>query len=237
MTDLKALFNRCLNAQYKHVENDGDYALEREGDSLYILFECSNGKVDWKNNFDFPAKPYKDMEITWSCHRGFLKVWKSIEPYIANAITDPTVKKITIVGYSHGAAIASLCHEYVWYNRPDVRENGLIGYGFGCPRCYFGIFGVKRQLKERWKNFYPVRDLNDLVTHLPPVIFGFRHVNKVLKLQNKHYSKHVKLKCINAHYPDNYIKACKEYDKLIILFVHTTRTRFVLIFKDSSGVL
>ncbi len=26
MTDLKALFNRCLNAQYKHVENDGDYA-------------------------------------------------------------------------------------------------------------------------------------------------------------------------------------------------------------------
>ena len=137
MTDLKALFNRCLNAKYKHVENDGDYALEREGDSLYILFECSNGKVDWKNNFDFPAKPYKDMEITWSCHRGFLKVWKSIEPYIANAITDPTVKKITIVGYSHGAAIASLCHEYVWYNRPDLREGNLEGFGFGCPKVYW----------------------------------------------------------------------------------------------------
>ena len=214
MDSLESLFKRCYEANYTHVNEDGDFAIQREGSTAYLLFQCTNSKTDWFHNFLFFAKPYKEMDITWRCHRGFLCVWKSIEPYLIDTILDKSIKQFVIVGYSHGAAIATLAHEYVWYNRPDVRENGLIGYGFGCPRCYFGIFGVKRSLKERWKNFYPVRDLNDLVTHLPPVIFGFRHVNKVLKLQNKHYSKHVKLKCINAHYPDNYIKACKEYDKL-----------------------
>ena len=204
MTDLKALFNRCLNAKYKHVENDGDYALEREGDSLYILFECSNGKVDWKNNFDFPTKPYKVMEITWSCHRGFLKVWKSIEPYIANAIIDPTVKKITIVGYSHGAAIASLCHEYVWYNRPDLREGNLEGFGFGCPKVYWGF--MKKALKERWEHFHPIKNCSDIVTTVPPVIFGFIHVNKVYKLKNKTLkNRHGNIKSVDSHYPDNYL--------------------------------
>ena len=87
--------------------------------------------MDWKNNFDFPAKPYKDMEVNWSCHRGFLRVWKSIEPYLEEVINDMTISQIYIVGYSHGAAIASLCHEYVWYHRPDLRDNGLEGFGFG----------------------------------------------------------------------------------------------------------
>ena len=214
MDSLESLFKRCYEADYTHVNEDGDFAIQREGDKVYLLFQKSNSKTDWLHNLWFFSKPYKEMDIIWRCHRGFLCVWKSIEPYLIDTILDKSIKQFVIVGYSHGAAIATLAHEYVWYNRPDVRENGLIGYGFGCPRCYFGIFGVKRSLKERWKNFYPVRDLNDLVTHLPPVIFGFRHVNKVLKLQNKHYNKHVKLKCINAHYPDNYIKACKEYDKL-----------------------
>ena len=214
MDSLESLFKRCYEADYTHVNEDGDFAIQREGSTVYLLFQCTNSKTDWFHNFLFFAKPYKEMDITWRCHRGFLCVWKSIEPYLVDTILDKSIKQFIIVGYSHGAAIATLAHEYVWYNRPDVRENGLIGYGFGCPRCYFGIFGVKKALKERWKDFHPVRDLNDLVTHMPPVLFGFRHVNKVLKLQNKHYNKHVKLKSINAHYPDNYIKACKEYDKI-----------------------
>lgn len=214
MDSLESLFKRCYEAEYTHVNEDGDFAIQREGDRVYLLFQKSNSKTDWMHNLLFFSKPYKEMDITWRCHRGFLCVWKSIEPYLVDTILDKSIKQFIIVGYSHGAAIATLAHECVWYNRPDVRENGLIGYGFGCPRCYFGIFGVKKALKERWKDFHPVRDLNDLVTHMPPIIFGFRHVNKVLKLQNKYYNKHVKLKSINAHYPDNYIKACKEYDKI-----------------------
>ena len=190
---------RCYNATYNHVENSGDYAIERDGNTLYLLFEWSDGKIDWKNNFDFPAKPYKDMGITWRCHRGFLRVWKSIEPYIENAVLDNSIKKIIVVGYSHGAAIATLAHEYVWFNRPDLRENGLEGYGFGCPRCYWG-FKIKKSLKERWANFHPIRNENDLVTHVPPIFFGFRHVNSLIKIKSGAKTS------IGAHYWEEYEK-------------------------------
>ena len=200
---LREMFDRCVYIPYTHVENDGDYALEKKDETLYIYFQCSYQKEDWKNNFDFPARPYNDMGIKWYAHRGFLRVWKSIKPYIKDAVADETVKKIFVIGYSHGAAIASLAHEYVWFNRPDLRENGLEGYGFGCPKVYWGF--MKKELKERWKHFHPIRNCGDLVTHMPPAIFGFRHVNKIYKLKNKELkTRHVLLDCINAHYPDNY---------------------------------
>ena len=203
--NLLDLYKRCLNAKYTVVENKGDYAIERDGDTLYLFFEWSDEKEDWINNFDFPAKPYKDMGTTWYCHRGFLKVWKSIEPYLKDAVMDETIKQVIIVGYSHGAAIATLCHEYVWFNRPDLRDK-LVGYGFGCPRCFWG-WTISEELKERWANFHPVRNLNDLVTYVPPVLFGFRHVNTVITIgtKDKFKVRESQLKCIDAHRHTNYI--------------------------------
>jgi hypothetical protein len=197
------VFNKCLKAKYIHIEeNSVDYCVEFIDDTAYIYFQWSNGKVDWKNNFDFPATPYSDMKIKWRCHRGFLRVWKTIKPCIEQ-IDFTKAKKIVVVGYSHGAAIATLCHEYIWFNYPDKRDC-LIGYGFGCPRCYFG-FKVKKSLKERWKTFYPVRNLNDIVTHVPPRIFGFIHTNKVIKIGEKGVlNNHDNPTCIAAHYDDNY---------------------------------
>ncbi len=205
---LLVLYKRCLNASYKHVENDGDYCLTRNGDVLYFFLQWSNSKADWKNNFDFPAKPYKDMGKKWMCHRGFLKVWKSIKPYVADTIADTTIKKIIVVGYSHGGALAALAHEYVWYNRPDLREEGLESYGFGAPRVFFG-WHISKDLKERWKHFHPIRNCRDIVTHLPPILFGFKHVNKVIKISSPIIAKVSKLNCVNAHCEDNYINSLK----------------------------
>ena len=211
MDKLKSYFLRCLNAEYIATEEGGDYAVQREGDTLYLCFQGSVEKEDWKNNFNFPAKAYSDMGEKWYCHRGFLRVWKAIRPYVAPAVHDTTVKKVIVIGYSHGAALATLAHEYVWFEREDLRDS-LEGYGFGCPRCFWGF--MKKALKERWKNFHPVRNMNDLITHLPPVIFGFRHVNKVVKVgkrwqykfdfKAKPFAK--KFPCIRAHYPEEYIE-------------------------------
>lgn len=184
----------CLNANYTTVENCGDYALERDGDTLKIFFEWSDGATDWKNNFNFPAKPYRDMKNKWFAHRGFLKVWKAIEPHLEDAIFDLTISKIEIVGYSHGAAIALLCYEYVRYNRPDVF---VYGVGFGCPRVFWGF--ARRAVMERFDGFTVVRNGRDLITNLPPAAFGFRHVGAVLKV-GKHEG------FIKDHYPENYLK-------------------------------
>lgn len=195
MKDWLTKFNTCNRTPYTHIENDGSFAIVREGDRLTLYFECSNGVTDWRNNFNFPAKPYRAMTNLWFCHRGFLKVWKSIEPYISKDICDVSVKKIDIVGYSHGGAIAQLCFEYVKYNRPDVE---VAGVGFGAPRVLWGF--ACKTVKARFNGFKVVRNGNDLVTHLPPVLFGFRHVCEVVRVGE---SKGL----IKDHYPSRYREA------------------------------
>jgi predicted lipase len=180
---LSELFRRCLYADYVQTPDSGDYAIERIGSTLYIYLEHSKGREDWENNLNFPAKPYKRMGKTvWRAHRGFLKVWKSMESYLAYAIGDPAIEKIVTVGYSHGAALAVLCHEYIWYHRPDLRET-IEGYGFGSPRVIWGA--LTADLQERWAGFTIIRNLDDLVTHLPPAFLGYVHVGKMLEIGEK----------------------------------------------------
>ncbi len=170
----------CLAAEYIHTEQGGDFALRREGDTLKIFFEWSDGREDWKNNLKFfavPKKPYKNMSRSWFCHRGFLKVWRAIEPYIAREIEDVTLRKIEITGYSHGAAIALLCYEYCRYHRQDA---SVTGTGFGCPRVVWGL--LPKSVKERFDGFRAVRCGNDIVTHLPPCLLGYRHPAPLVKI-------------------------------------------------------
>lgn len=193
---LSQLFYRCTHRAYIHVENGGDYATERQGSTLYIYLECSDGMEDWKNNLDFPAKAYCRMgRAVWFAHRGFLKVWKTLEGYLEREIMDSAVQKIVTVGYSHGAALAVLCHEYIWYHRPDLR-NVIRGYGFGCPRVIWGFRGSG--LRERWERFLVVRNIDDLVTHVPPAILGYFHVGELLCIGEKG-----KYSPIDAHRPEN----------------------------------
>lgn len=195
---MKNLFKKCLYAEYIHTAEGGDYAIQTEGDTLYILFECSDGKEDWKNNFDFPITPYRDSN--WYCHRGFLKVWKAmrdeIECRVKELLTED-IKNITCIGYSHGAAISVLCTEdmeYLWGSQYKVK-----GYGFGCPRVLWGI--VPKEVKERLRNFKSIRNKPDLVTHVPPKIFGYRNAGELIKI-----GKDFKYNPIKAHYPEVYIK-------------------------------
>lgn len=195
------LFKRCLKAKYIHTANCGDYAIEYEGDTLYLLFQKSNGAEDWKNNFSFPAKPYKRMNTVWLCHGGFLKVWKSmkddIEAFVAEILKNhPEIKKIVIIGYSHGAALAVLATEDIEYLYG--KEYEVSGYGFGTPRVLWGI--VPKEVKDRLRNFTSVRNIPDIVTHVPPVFFGFRNAGTLVKVGKKG-----KYNPFKAHYASAYI--------------------------------
>lgn len=201
---MKELFERCLEANYISTIESGDYAVEVDGETLRLLFEWSDGVEDWKNNFDFPAKPYKHMEHLWFCHRGFLKVWKAIELYLVPHIEDPKIRRIEIVGYSHGAAIALLCYEYCIFHRPDAEVRGV---GFGCPRVFWGF--LPKCIKSRFENFKVVRNGHDIVTHVPPALFGFRHVSEVVKI-GKGDSKGL----IRDHLPNEYLNHLEGTDAM-----------------------
>lgn len=177
---LSTLFRRTLDVPYLSLkENAASYFCERDGDILFLFFEKSNGAVDWRNNFDFPARPYREMEHVWFVHRGFMRVFKSIEPQIEPYVLDPDIRHIFVSGYSHGAALALLAHEYCAFHRPDLKHE-LRGYGFGCPRVVWGP--LPDALRERFFRFTVVRNCRDLVTHLPPRLFGYRHVGALLRI-------------------------------------------------------
>lgn len=189
-------FKKCiaLEGTYLHTENDASYYIELNGSKLSIYFEWSNGLTDWMHNFYFPAKPYRKMDDLWFCHRGFLKVWKEVEPLIWEDIHNLLVEEIEIVGYSHGAALAQLCYEYVKFNRPDVQVTGV---GFGSPRVVWGP--VSKAVRRRFEGFKVVRNGKDIVTHLPPVAFGFRHICEVV-----HIGKNNSKGLFDDHRDENY---------------------------------
>ena len=207
------LFYNLMHISYIHAEGDVDYATRTDGTTLYIYFQHSQGKVDWKNNFDFPAKPYKHMKCkdapygsVWLAHRGFLSAWRVAEGLLKEQISDTGYTKIVISGYSHGAALAVLCHEYVWYNRPDLREV-IEGYGFGCPRVAWGIKNACH--RERWARFNVIRNIDDIVTHVPPAILGYFHVGNMVEIgQRGKYS------AVEAHFPDSYMRELLKYHEL-----------------------
>ena len=200
--NLTDTFRAVLDAKYTHTDHDASFAFKVEDQALHIYFEWSNGATDWKNNFDFPAKPYRDMKDQWHCHRGFLKVWKAIEPHLAAAIMDPNVGTIIIAGYSHGGAIAQLCYEYARFHRPDC---DVKGYGYGAPRVVWGR--LNSRVKARFLGFVVIRNKRDIVTHLPPVFFGYRRSGDVLTIGEGSYN------CIDAHRPESYIAELEKFEQ------------------------
>lgn len=204
---MKDLFKRCLKAKYISTSKNGNYAIEVEGDTLYLLFQWSKGFWDWVHNFLFPAKPYKRMSCFWFCHRGFLKVWKAmrdeIEAYVKETLSkNPDVKNIVCIGYSHGGALALFATEDMEYLYGSSYE--VKGYGFGAPRVIWGF--LPETVKNRLRAFVVIRNIPDIVTHLPPVLFGFRHVASPLRIGERG-----KYSPIKAHYNSAYIAEMKSH--------------------------
>lgn len=233
MKKLSELFYECAYVgNYKQAGNFVTYKFVEEGSTLYIYFEGSNEMLDWVRNFLFKKVPYKDIDVKFRVHQGFLQAWKEVEDIIVAKVTERATKeslnrktkklvtkeyylwkKIIVVGYSHGGALSGLAHEAIWYHRPDLRENGLYGYGFESPRFYAGL-RVKKELKERWSNYTVIRTNNDLVTHCPPALFNYCHVGKMLKIKGDSSLVKNKLpKCIKSHFPNVVLDALKKHDK------------------------
>lgn len=216
---LTPLYKRILNAEYIHRDNDADYAIEydKEHHTLYLLFEWSNSDLDWFSNLDFPAKPYKNGKDKWFVHRGFLRVWKTIkdevEAKVKEYLSTVYVAEIICAGYSHGAAIAGLATEdmeYLFTHEWHIPlYNDFVpvrGYGFGCPRFAWGK--LPKDVAYRFRHFHVVRNCCDLVTHVPPVLFGFHHVGELIEIgQNGGYAP------IESHYPEKYALECMCYDR------------------------
>ena len=160
-----------------------------------VLFEPSDGRIDWRHNFAFFKKPYKDMEVPYRVHGGFLKCWKVVKNTFRAKLREKEWEYVVITGYSHGGALALLAHECAWFELPHMRDGRIITVAFEAPRIYGG-WRIKEELKERWAGAYRITNENDIVTHMPPKWLGFSEVGKEAHVQSTH-----RINCVQAHTP------------------------------------
>lgn len=172
---------------WQTIGTDTQFKIIDEEDETIIVFSPSNSKADWKINFAYPKKPYKRMKVPFYAHGGFLDEWKTINDYfllfVHKRMTEENAyKPITIVGWSYGGAIATLCHEDFWYNFP-YKRNHLRLVTFGSPR----VIGSKyfKEVAERWEYAVLYANGSDIVTTLPPAWLGFKHVNEPFHIGKK----------------------------------------------------
>lgn len=198
--------------KFRRYEVDYKFMEDEENNTLYIFFEPSDGRTDWIVNFSFGRRPYKEMETPYKVHGGFLESFRLVKDALRAKIKETREdgsfkwEKVVSVGYSHGGPLAALCHELVWFERPEIRKD-VFGISFDGPRM-FAAFKVPAELKERWAQFYVFRNHSDIVTHLPPFFFGFRHVGNKIKIgagKNPGW--------IGAHYPERIKEGLEDFIK------------------------
>jgi triacylglycerol lipase len=190
-------YTNLFSGPWKTIGDDTQYRIVETDYEFIIVFQGSNSKADWKNNFKFRKKPYKNMPVPYSVHRGFLHVWKLINDYFLNLVRE-IEKPIVIVGHSYGGAIATLCMEDIWFKFPDKREK-LTLVTYGSPRIL--SWRNHSKIKERWENSYIYENKIDLVSHIPFFLMGYVHVKKKIKLKNEN-----KFKIFNNHNLQEYNK-------------------------------
>ena len=199
---LSELFSWCLSADYISLDGSVDVAVMKKNGALYIFFEDSDGANDWRINLDFPAVFYPSVGVY--AHRGFLRSWKIAEEYLRDII-ESARGEIVCAGYSHGGALALLCHGHIWQKRPELRAF-LTSYGFGAPRVLWGTQNDKTE--KIWKNYTVIRNINDAVTHLPPKSFGYFHVGELIEI-----GQVGKYGTFEAHKSENILKELISYEE------------------------
>ena len=171
------LFDEVLAAQYFHFGAEhGSCRLRRTADELLLLFEWSRGLTDWKNNLDLCPVHRELGGVTLSVHRGFFRAYESVRDRVLCALTSVGIRRLTVGGYSHGAALAALAHADTL---PRRRAGTLAvrSVGYGAPRPLFG-----RCDPEVFAGFTSVICGADLVGHLPPCALGYRHAGDRIHL-------------------------------------------------------
>lgn len=171
--------------------NDGfldiEGAIFRDGSTTaYIVFRCTDSTENWFTNFVFVKKSlaYGNKASKVRLHLGFFLDYTGYaRGFIHSWLKDhPEVKGVVVAGHSLGGALATLCAVDLQYNFGDrlVGEDAVECITFGSPRV--GNKAFVESFNKRVPLTLRYRYANDIVTHLPPVLFGFKHVAATLQL-------------------------------------------------------
>ncbi|MDR1668528.1 MAG: lipase family protein [Oscillospiraceae bacterium] len=178
--DIQPYTPHTCTAMVDNPQSGVQFFFRRDGDTLWITFRGSDSYLDWKHNLMFWRKriPYDNTESKIRVHTGFLDDYKTpgVRDVILKEVSED-IHFIKITGHSLGAALAVLCAVDVQYNRPDADIEVIL---FGCPRVGNKAFALS--YNRRVDKTVRVENGNDIVTKVPPALFGFRHVGAKLRV-------------------------------------------------------
>ena len=193
----------CRHSTLTVVEDAGTdtecYVRIRNG-TVILVFRGTDSQLNWMYNFCFSKRviPYDNEHTDIRVHEGFLETYKSVRERI-HALIPPGSCRVIVSGHSLGAALAVLCAVDVQYNFP---HKDVEAYLFGCPRV--GNAAFARSYNRRVFKTLRVSNGNDIVTKVPPALFGFRHVGIDIHTGVLRLPLAVSFE---AHRPQNYYRA------------------------------
>ena len=160
------------NVFVESIRTDTECFVRKVRDHVTIVFRGTDSQKNWINNLCFCKKTIPDREQNkrLKVHKGFLEGYESVRQKIRNLIPEE-VCKIKVAGHSLGAALAILCALDL---KSSFKNADLEVYLFGCPRVGNKEF-AKAYNKYVFKTLRIVNG-NDIVTKLPPVFLGYKHV-------------------------------------------------------------
>lgn len=169
--------------KWKVAGKDTDYCIIETPTEVILSFKGTDSDIDWKINFDFWVRPYQKQPQRWYTHRGFARAWKlAKDQIVSEVIAVLKSRKLIIIGYSHGADITILAHEYFWFN--DYDPNSSV---FGPARlCWL----PSKAIRGRFSKLNCYMTYGDIVTHVPFWVLGYRHVGRINKVGRRHFVSH-----------------------------------------------
>lgn len=148
--------------------------IRRRGAALYITFRGTDSVKDGITDLKCYQKviPYGNTSSKIKVHAGFIGAYKNpaLRCKIHSMVT-PDIHCIRVCGHSYGAALAVLCAVDLEYNFPHKDYEVFL---FGCPRV--GNRAFQKSYNKRVFKTIRVENGNDLVTKVPPILLGYRHV-------------------------------------------------------------
>ncbi|BCG64107.1 MAG: triacylglycerol lipase [Methyloprofundus sp.] len=143
---------------------------------IIITFRGTEGKVaDWVTDIQLFKDTWTNSTPIGQVHKGFYKALQAVFLNIENEINTLRTNNQTIwvTGHSLGGALATLAAATLKFQGSEIHFNGL--YTFGQPRLGDRMFAnaFNKYLKQKC---FRVVNNNDVVSRVPPQIFGYSHV-------------------------------------------------------------
>lgn len=189
------IYNSTLQGPWKTSGLDVQYKI----DNGVLTFQYTVSIGDWIQNFKFWRKAYKNMDIAWSGHTGFLDLYHSVRDKLIPFYRNGLITRIQ--GFSQGAALAQLAVEdFFFHNKYPVEA-----FCFGCPHPFAYIpSSLQSYFANAFSKTFIYNTKGDIVSMVPP---WYTTYGSTVTLSTGYWYPSTK-----AHYFNVYQEGLKIYD-------------------------